>query len=106
MPSYFFPNAKQSISGELPKDSLTIPSIIRRAQYENLEIFTARVQCDEEFVVKWFEVEKRRIDRMRTIRNELIEINDSELDMDNIPIYQIVNELFPTTQEYFAYCKL
>ena len=74
-------NYKQSTSGELPKDSLTIPSIIRRAQYENLEIFAGRVQCDEKFVAKWFEVEKRRIDRMRKMRSELVEINDSELDM-------------------------
>ncbi len=74
-------NYKQSTSGELPKDSLTIPSIIRRAQYENLEIFADRVQCDEQFIAKWFEVEKRRIDRMQKTRSGLIEINDSELDM-------------------------
>lgn len=76
-----YENYKQSISGELPKDSLTIPSIIRRAQYENMEAFVDRVQCDEEFVAKWFEVEKRRIDRMRKNRKELVEINDSELDI-------------------------
>lgn len=86
-----YENYKQSMSEKLPKDSLTIPSIFRRAQYENLEIFTARVQCDEEFVAKWFDVEKGRIDRMRKNRNELVEINDSELDVavqaNNMPKY-------------------
>ena len=77
-----YENYKQSTSGELPKASLTIPSIIRRAQYENLETFANRVQSDEEFVAKWFEVEKRRIDRMRKNRTDLIEINDSEPGMD------------------------
>jgi len=68
-------NYKQSTSGELPKDSLTIPSIIRRAQYENLETFIERVQNEEDFIKRWSEVERKRIDRKRKKRKSLIEID-------------------------------
>ena len=36
-------NYKHSIVNGLPKESLTIPSIIRRAQYENLEAFVEKI---------------------------------------------------------------
>ena len=79
-----YENHKQSTSEKLPKDSLTIPSIIRRAQYENLEAFIGRVQNEEDFVTKWTEAEKRKINRKRKIRKELVEIdkvNEFELNI-------------------------
>ena len=73
-----FENCKQSTAGELPKEPLTIPSIIRQAQYENLEAFVERVRTDEDFVHRWCKVEKKNISRKRKARKELIIIEDSE----------------------------
>lgn len=67
-----FENYKQGTAGELPKESLTIPSIVRQAQYENMKAFVDRVQHDEDFLKKWFEVEKKNLTRKRKKRNELI----------------------------------
>ena len=79
-----FENNRRSTAGELSKESLTIPSIIRQAQYTNLEAFVERVHNDEDFVHKWCEVEKKNIARQRKERKELIIIEDSdgeELDL-------------------------
>jgi SRSO17 transposase len=77
-------NYKQSISGELPKVSLTIPSIIRRAQYENMGAFIEKVQNEDDFIAKWTDVERKRIDRNRKCFKPLVDIdkcNDVELDV-------------------------
>jgi len=73
-----FENYKQGTAGKLSKESLTIPSIVRRAQYENMEAFMERVKHDEDFVKKWFEVEKENIYRKRKEYKELVEIDDSD----------------------------
>lgn len=75
-----FENWKQCIAGELPKEPLTIPSIVRREQYENSKAFIEKVQNDEEFVRKWLGVEKNSIFRKRKMRNNLVELNESESD--------------------------
>jgi hypothetical protein len=36
-------NYKQSTAGKLPKEPLTVPSIVRLAQYDNLEAFLGRL---------------------------------------------------------------
>ncbi|MBW2738565.1 MAG: hypothetical protein JRE64_06870, partial [Deltaproteobacteria bacterium] len=56
---------------------LTIPSIVRQAQYENMEAFVDIVQNDEDFLKKWFEVEKKNIIRKRKKRKELIIIEEA-----------------------------
>ena len=71
-------NYKLSISGEFSKEPVTIPSIIRQAQYENMEAFIERIQSDEEFVYRWCEVERKNIFRNRKKRKELIMIEDAE----------------------------
>ena len=71
-----FENYKLSITGELPREPVTIPSIIRQAQYENLEAFVERIRTDEDFVDRWFEVERKNIFRKRKKRKELILIED------------------------------
>ena len=79
-----FENNKRSTTGELPKEPVTIPSIIRQAQYENMEAFVERIQIDADFVYRWCEVEKKNIFRKRKKRKELILIEDSdreELDL-------------------------
>jgi hypothetical protein len=74
---FHFENYKRCTAGELSKESLTISSIVRQAQYENLEAFIERVKDDEDFVTKWCEVEKKHISRKRKPRKELIIIEDS-----------------------------
>ena len=74
---FHFENYTRSTAGELSKESLTIPSIVRQAQYENMEAFVERVRNDEDFVNRWCEVEKKHISRKRKGRKELIIIEDS-----------------------------
>ena len=75
---FHFENYTQSTAGELSKEPLTIPSIVRQAQYENMEAFVERVYHDEDFVHRWCEVEKKHISRKRKGRKELIIIEDSD----------------------------
>src|SRR3990172_2993256 len=67
-------NYKQSIAKGLSKESLTIPSIIRQAQYENLEALIEKVQ-DEEFVQRWLKAANENVKRKRKQRRKLVEIN-------------------------------
>jgi len=46
-----FENYKQGTAGKLSKESLTIPSIVRRAQYENLKAILKRVHHDKTLLV-------------------------------------------------------
>jgi hypothetical protein len=67
-------NYHQCIAGKLPTESVTIPSLVRRAQSENLEAFLERVRQDEGFVRKWLELVKQHIHRKRKPHKELIVI--------------------------------
>ena len=69
-------NYKQSTAGKLPKEPLTVPSIIRQAQYDNLQAFVDRVQKEENLLKKWFVVEKKHVNRKRKKSNTLIKIED------------------------------
>jgi hypothetical protein len=71
-----FENNKRGTAGELSKESLTIPSIVRQAQYENLEAFVDRVQHDEDFLKRWFEVERKHIKRKRKKHKVLINLEE------------------------------
>lgn len=46
--------------------------MVRQAQYENMEAFADIVQNDEDFLKKWFEVEKKNLIRKRKKPKELI----------------------------------
>lgn len=77
-------NYKQSTVEGLTKESLTIPSIVRQAQYDNLKDFMERAVQDNGLIQKWFEVEKDRVKRRRKPRHELIAVDEdteSELDL-------------------------
>jgi len=74
---FHFENYKQRTAEGLSKELLTIPSIVRQAQYENLEAFVERVKNDEDFANRWCEVEKKYISRKRKLRKELIIIEGS-----------------------------
>jgi len=71
-----FENYKRSTAGKLPKEPLTVPSIVRQSQCENLEAFMDRVQKDEDLVQKWIAVEKERLGRKRKKHKVLIKIEE------------------------------
>jgi hypothetical protein len=82
-------NYKRSTAGKLPKEPLTVPSIIRQAQYENLESFMDRVQKEEDLLKKWFEVEKKHVERTRKKRKELIKLEDCDEVCSKTPLAQV-----------------
>ncbi len=73
-------NVAQCTAGKLTQESLTIPSIVRQAQYANLEAFVETIQEDEEFVKRWITVEKSYVNRPRKPRKELITLEISDGD--------------------------
>jgi hypothetical protein len=77
-----YENYKQSTAGKLTKESLTIPSIVRQLQYENLMAVLDRVQNEEEFVSKWLEVTRENINRNRRKNSELILIEECDVQQD------------------------
>ena len=70
-----FENYKQSTAGKQPKESLTIPSIVRRAQYENLEAIIERVKREDGFLQKWLAVEEKNIFKQRKQNKELVQLD-------------------------------
>ncbi len=79
-----FENYKQSVAGKLTKESLTIPSIVRQLQYENLVEVLKRVQSDEEFVDKWLEVTHSNINRNRKKHTDLILLKESDFEEEKM----------------------
>ena len=69
-----YENYKLGTGGKLPKEPLTVPSIIRRSQYENFVDFVSRVQKDSTILTKWFNMERKNIERKRKRTNTLIEL--------------------------------
>lgn len=73
-----FENYKQGTAGKLSKESLTIPSIVRRAQYDNLKAVLGRIQNDENFIPMWLAIEEKNIDRKRKKHSEVITLEHNE----------------------------
>jgi hypothetical protein len=73
-----FENYKHSTAGKLTKESLTIPSIVRQAQYENLEAIIERVKREEGFLQKWLAVEEKNIFRQRKKNKELVLLDEPQ----------------------------
>ena len=65
------PFVDDPITEILRNGSLTIPSIIRRAQYENLNAFLDKTQRDKDFIPKWLAVEEANIYRTRKKTSKL-----------------------------------
>ncbi len=63
---------------ELSQELITIPSVIRRLQYENMAAFIERIQEDEVFVKTWLEITKQGLERNRKRRKKLIAICESD----------------------------
>ena len=74
-----FENYKQSTAEKLLKEPLTVPSIIRRAQYDNLISIIDQVQNEKDFVDKWLKVEKELIERKRKIHYKLVELDEQKV---------------------------
>ena len=79
-----YENYKQSTAGKLTKESLTIPSIVRQLQFENLEAFLDRVQRDEKFVAKLLAVTQENINRNRKKANDLVLFGDSNAQEEKL----------------------
>ncbi len=75
-----YENNKKGTAGKLTKDSLTIPSMVRQLQYENLSALIERVQKDENFVKRWSEVARNMINRKRKKFKKLVILNKTEAD--------------------------
>ena len=73
-----FENYKQSTVGKLTKGSLTIPSIVRQAQYENLTAVLERVKREDDFLQKWITVEEKNIFKQRKPKKELVALEESQ----------------------------
>jgi hypothetical protein len=68
-------NYKHCVTDKSPKESLTIPSIIRKAQHENMMAFVKKVQEDNDFVKKWSDVTQERIYRKRKEHKVLVALD-------------------------------
>jgi hypothetical protein len=77
-----FENYKQSTAGKLSRGSVTIPSIVRQAQYENLRAVLDRASHEEDFIQKWLAVEKENIFRKRKQYKEMVLLDDSQNQHD------------------------
>lgn len=73
-------NWKESAAGKLTKEPLTVPSIVRRAQYENLEAFLKKIDEDKSFVERWISVEKKKLNRKRKRCSDLVDLGESNLE--------------------------
>jgi hypothetical protein len=73
-----FESYKQSIADKLTKGSLTIPSIVRRAQYDNLKALLNRAINEEDYIHRWLSVEENNIIRIRKQKKELVTIEEVE----------------------------
>ena len=73
-------NYKLRTAGKLSQESLTIPSIVRQAQYDNLLAIIERIQHDDSFLQKWSEIEKEKVERKRKKHYELIELNNAQTE--------------------------
>jgi len=74
-------NYKQGTAGKLSKESRTIPSIVRQAQYENLKALIKRARRDKDFIPKWLAVEEDNVFIKRKKFNTLIPLDDHK-DID------------------------
>lgn len=73
-------NYVRCTAGILSQEPLTIPALVRQAQYTNLEAVIEKIQHDTTFVSKWLEVAKENVNRVRKPRKELIALDIADGD--------------------------
>jgi len=74
----YFENYKQSTAAKLSRGSLMIPSMVRRAQYENLQAVLKRVNREECFLQKWLAVEEKNIFKKRKKKKQSVLLKESQ----------------------------
>ena len=57
---------------------LTIPSIVSRAEYENLKVVLERVKREDDFLQKWLAVEEKNIFRQRKPKKQLVLLEEPQ----------------------------
>jgi hypothetical protein len=70
-------NWKRSTAENSKKEPLTVPSMVRRVQYENMEVFIEKIKTEDDFVDRWIEVEKEKRDRKRKKHYDLIDFDNN-----------------------------
>lgn len=65
----------QSAAETPKKEPLSVPSIVRQAQTENMEKFIQKVQSDETFVKRWVNVTQKSLHIKRKQRKELVDLD-------------------------------
>lgn len=71
-----YENFKQGTAENSKKESITIPSIVRRTQYQNMLVFIDKIKNDEDFLKKWVKVMQKDIGRKRKQHKELVKIGE------------------------------
>ena len=72
-------NCKRTVEN-IQMESKTIPSIVRRLQYENQVKFINKVQEDSVFVKKWITTINSSIDRKRKQNKPLVDLSFQEAE--------------------------
>ncbi|MCH7965728.1 MAG: transposase [Bacteroidetes bacterium] len=70
-----YENYKGTTDGS-QEESLSIPSIIRKAQADNMEAFIDKIQNDEVFIQEWIKVTKDNIHHFRKSNKELVDLDE------------------------------
>jgi hypothetical protein len=77
-------NYARCTAEKLSQEPLTIPAIVRHAQYSNLEALIEKIQHDKTFVQKWLEVAQDNMNNVRKPRKDLIALEISDADHLNL----------------------
>ena len=72
-----YKNYQSTLDGS-QKESLSIPSIVRQAQAENMGAFVEKVQNDEIFVQRWIKVTKENQNVPRKSTYPLVDLDNTE----------------------------
>jgi hypothetical protein len=70
-------NVQRTAEGSQP-ESLSIPSIVRQAQADNLQAFLEKIQTDEDFVQHWVGLTQEQIRRPRKASYPLVDLDAVE----------------------------
>ena len=86
----------QGVTEKSQKESLSISSIIRQVQFENMQFFIKGIQEDEALVKKWIDSTQKNISHSRKKRTPLEELKPKELET---PPHQEESVQIETTAE-------
>jgi hypothetical protein len=73
----------QGVTEKSHPEPLSVPSIIRREQFENSQAFVGKVQKDSTFVENWIKVMQEGMNRGRKQHAELVELEFANVALDS-----------------------